>query len=158
MGVTARLNMHIKIFYKLKRKFNYSVGRGKYVVLMSCLTVYMIKLCDMYYKVMSHCSQLKGTFTCQPLKLLKIHAVFLFFKAHNTLVIYWKLYLFYNDYETSYTTYINHVRWHRCLRSNGLRVGGNRRKPTCLTWLPHDHLTCRSLVSNPGLSGERRVR
>ena len=25
--------------------------------------------------------------------------------------------LFYNDYETSYTTYINHARWHRCLRS-----------------------------------------
>jgi len=22
-----------------------------------------------------------------------------------------------NDYETSYTTYINHARWHRCLRS-----------------------------------------
>ena len=35
------------------------------------------------------------------------------------------------------TTYINHARWHRCLRSDGLRVGGNRtarRKPTCLTW------------------------
>ena len=48
-----------------------------------------------------------------------------------------KLYLFYNDYETSYTTYINHARWHRCLRLDGLRVGGNRstrRKPTCLTW------------------------
>ena len=48
-----------------------------------------------------------------------------------------KVYLFYNDYETSYTTYINHVRWHRCLRSSGLGVGGNRsarRKPICLTW------------------------
>ena len=47
-----------------------------------------------------------------------------------------KLYLFYNDYETSYTLYINHARWHRCLRSDGLRVGENRsarRKPTCLT-------------------------
>jgi len=46
-----------------------------------------------------------------------------------------KLHLFYNDYETSYTTYINHTSWHRCLRSDGLRVGGNRstwRKPTCL--------------------------
>ena len=32
-------------------------------------------------------------------------------------------YLFYNDYETSYTTYINHARWHRCLCSDGLRVG-----------------------------------
>ena len=48
-----------------------------------------------------------------------------------------KLYLFLNDYETSYTTYINYARWHRCLRLDGLRVGGNRsarRKPTCLTW------------------------
>ena len=35
-------------------------------------------------------------------------------------------YLFYNDYETSYTTYIHHARWHRCLRLDGLRVGGNR--------------------------------
>ena len=72
-----------------------------------------------------------------------------------------KLYLFYNDYKTSYTTYINHARWHRCLRSDGLRVGGNRstrRKPTCLTWWPHDHLTCLRRVSNPGRSGERRVR
>ena len=44
-----------------------------------------------------------------------------------------KHFLFYNDYETSYTPYINHARWHRCLRSDGLRVGGNRsawRKPT----------------------------
>ena len=72
-----------------------------------------------------------------------------------------KLYLFYNDYETSYTTYINHTRWHRCLRSNGLRVGGNWstwRKPICLTWWPHDHLTCRCQVLNPGCSGERRAR
>ena len=29
-----------------------------------------------------------------------------------------KLYLFYNDYETNYTTYINHARWHRCLRAD----------------------------------------
>ena len=35
-----------------------------------------------------------------------------------------KLFLFYNDYETNYTTYINHACWHRCLRSDGLRVGG----------------------------------
>ena len=66
-----------------------------------------------------------------------------------------KLYLFYNDYETSYTTYINHARWHRCLRSDGLRVGRNRsaqRKPTCLTWWPHDHLTCRRWVSIPSRS------
>ena len=72
-----------------------------------------------------------------------------------------KLYLFYNDYETSYTTYINHTRWHRCLRSGGLRVWGNRstrRKPTCLTWWPHDHLTCRCRVLNPGRSGESRAR
>mgnify|MGYP007091641023 FL=1 len=48
-----------------------------------------------------------------------------------------RLYLFYNNYETSYTTYISHARWYRCLRSGGLRVRGNRsarRKPTCLTW------------------------
>ena len=31
--------------------------------------------------------------------------------------IYFLNYLFYNDYETSYTTYINHARWLRCLRS-----------------------------------------
>ena len=34
-----------------------------------------------------------------------------------------KLYLFYNDYGTSSTTYINHARWHRCLRLGGPRVG-----------------------------------
>ena len=50
------------------------------------------------------------------------------------------------------------VDQHRCLRSNGLRVGGNRStrgKPTCLTCWPHDHLTCRRRVSNPGRSDER---
>jgi len=26
-----------------------------------------------------------------------------------------KLHLFYNDYETSYITYINHARWHRTM-------------------------------------------
>ena len=55
----------------------------------------------------------------------------------NTTHSKFKLLLFDNDYETSYTTYINHARWHRCLRSDGLRVGGNRsarKKPTCLTW------------------------
>ena len=49
-----------------------------------------------------------------------------------------KLYLFYSDYGTRYTTYINHALWRRCLRSDGLRVAGNRsarRKPTCVTWL-----------------------
>ena len=69
-------------------------------------------------------------------------------------------YLFYNDYETSYTIYINHARWHWCLLSGGLCVGGNRntrRKPTCLTWWPHDHLTCRCRVLNPvaAVRGER---
>ena len=57
-------------------------------------------------------------------------------KKRHTGLTKFKLYLFYNDYETSYTTYINHVRWHRCLRSDGLRVEGNRsarRKPICLT-------------------------
>ena len=69
-----------------------------------------------------------------------------------------KLYLFYNDYQTNYTTYINHASWHCCLRSDGLRVGRNRsvwRKPTCLTWWPHDHLTCRRRVSNLGHSCEK---
>ena len=46
---------------------------------------------------------------------------------------YFKLYLFYN--ETSYTTYINHAHWQRCLRSDGLLVGGN--PPV---WLG-DHMT-----------------
>ena len=54
------------------------------------------------------------------------------------------------------------VDQHRCLRSDGLRVGGNRssarRKPTCRTCWPHDHLTCRRRVSSPGRSDERRVR
>ena len=62
-----------------------------------------------------------------------------------------KLYFFYKDYASSYTTYTNHACWHRCLRSDGLLVGGNRsarRKPTCLTWWPHDHLTCRRRTSN----------
>ena len=48
-----------------------------------------------------------------------------------------KLYLFYNNYETSYTPYFKHARWYRCLRSDGPHVGGNRsawRKLTCLTW------------------------
>ena len=35
-----------------------------------------------------------------------------------------KLYLFYKDYETSFTTYTTHARWHHC--SCDLRVG---RKP-----------------------------
>jgi len=72
-----------------------------------------------------------------------------------------KHYLLYNDYETSCTTYINHARCQRCWRSDGIRVGGNRsarRKPTCLTWWTHNHLTCRRRVSNAGRSGERRVR
>ena len=56
-----------------------------------------------------------------------------------------RFYLFYNDYETSYTDYINHARWHRWHRSA-------LRKPTCLTWWPHDHLTCRCRVLNPGRS------
>jgi len=46
-----------------------------------------------------------------------------------------KLYLFYNDYVTIYTTYINHAHWHQCLRSDGLLVGGRQsawRKLTCL--------------------------
>ena len=37
--------------------------------------------------------------------------IFFFFKWNS-----FKFYLFYNDYETSYTTYINHARWHWCFR------------------------------------------
>ena len=60
-------------------------------------------------------------------------------KVHHSMefLFKFKVYLFYNNYETSYTTYINHARWHRCLRSDGLLVGGNqstRGKPTWLTW------------------------
>ena len=68
--------------------------------------------------------------TTEPLFNLKYSSFYLD-KVLKTI----KLYLFYNDYETSYTTFINHAHWHRCLRSDGLRVGGNRnarRKPTCL--------------------------
>ena len=32
----------------------------------------------------------------------------------------------YFENDKSYTIYINHARWHRCLRLDGLRVGGNR--------------------------------
>ena len=39
-----------------------------------------------------------------------------------------KLYLFYNDNETSCTLYIRHARWHRCLRSDASSCG---RKPEC---------------------------
>jgi len=66
------------------------------------------------------------------------------FRLKRTCNLEFKLYLFYNDYETSYTTYIKHARWHRCLCSGGHRVGGNRstrRKPTCLTCWPHFHFT-----------------
>ena len=34
---------------------------------------------------------------------------------------YFKLYLFLQRLRTRYTTYINRARWHRCLRSDGLR-------------------------------------
>ena len=50
-----------------------------------------------------------------------------------------------------HTPYINHARWHRCLRSGGLLVGRNgstRRKPTCPTWWPHDISHMRRWVSN----------
>ena len=69
-----------------------------------------------------------------------------------------KLYLFYIDKETIYTTHINHACWHRYLRSGGLCLGGNQwtgNKHTRLTWWPHDHLTCQSWVLNLGRSGER---
>jgi len=50
--------------------------------------------------------------------------------------------------------YINHARWHRCLRVSGNRE--TRRKLTCPTWWPHKHLTYRRRVLNLGRSGERR--
>jgi len=41
----------------------------------------------------------------------------LFYKFQvNSITGSLSFYLFYNDYETSYTTYINHARWHPCLR------------------------------------------
>ena len=92
------------------------------------------------------------------LTFLFTFCLFDFSVVYITVVL--KLYLFYNNYKTNYTTYINHARCYRCLRSDGLRVGGNRstrRKPTCLTWWPHDHLTFRRRVSNTGRSDERRV-
>ena len=62
----------------------------------------------------------------------------------NFIIVKFKLYLFNNDYETSYTTYINHARsgTNICVRTvfmweeTGV-PGGNRstrRKATCLTW------------------------
>ena len=63
--------------------------------------------------------------------------------------------------ETSYTSYIKHARWHRCLCSDGHRVGGKRsarRKSSRLTVWPHDHLTCQGGVLKPGGSGKRRAR
>ena len=68
-----------------------------------------------------------------------------------------KCFLVYLFYETHYTTYVNHARLYRCLRSGGLRVWGNssaRRKPNCLNWWPHDHPTCRRRVLNPDRNGE----
>ena len=62
-----------------------------------------------------------------------------FNKWHLWLNLKLILYLFYYDYKTSYTFYINHASWHRSLSSSGLRVWGNRsprRKLTCLTWWP----------------------
>ena len=41
-------------------------------------------------------------------------------QTHTNCKKKFNLYLFYNDYLTSYTTYINHARWHRCLLSDGL--------------------------------------
>mgnify|MGYP000317226318 CR=1 FL=1 len=38
----------------------------------------------------------------------------------------YKLFIFYNDYETSYTTYTNHSSWFQCSRPCALRVEGIR--------------------------------
>ena len=82
---------------------------------------------------------LYGNTFCAAVRLLKSDVVFWFciitttYNFHHPIKTDYhtgfKLYLFYNDYETSYTTYINQARWHRCLRSDGLRVGGNRSAP-----------------------------
>ena len=61
------------------------------------------------------------------------------------------IYLFHNDYKTSNVTYTNHSRWLWDPRSCDLRVAGNRstrNKPTCPTWWPHDHHTCRRVFVN----------
>ena len=61
------------------------------------------------------------------------------------------IYLFHNDYKTSYVPYTNHSRWLWDPRSCDLRVAGNRstrNKPTCRTWWPHDHHTCRRVFVN----------
>ena len=73
------------------------------------------------------------------LKPFEIHAIVLF------LCVFFLNFI----YETSSTTYMNHALWHRCLRSDDLRVGGNRSargKPTCLTWWPHGNLTCKCKI------------
>jgi len=39
-----------------------------------------------------------------------------------SLFLKFKLSLFSNDYETSYTTYINHARWHRYVSNFSLEI------------------------------------
>ena len=72
-----------------------------------------------------------------------------------------KLYLFYNiTKQVIKLILIMLVGTNVCVRMDFVweETGAHRRKPTCLTWWPHDHLICRRRVSNPGRSGERRVR
>ena len=69
------------------------------------------------------------------------------FSGNLSAYIKCNIYLFYNDYETSYTPYVYHARWHQCLGSCG-RKPESQRKLTCLTWWQHDPLTCRRLISN----------
>jgi len=54
-----------------------------------------------------------------------------------------KIYLFDNDYGTSYTTYINHARWHRWPRrtDKSRTIKKQTKKPTRLLWLSLKHCT-----------------
>ena len=67
-------------------------------------TIFKYLSCQKKYKKIVSCLHGKADTT-----VLKCWRVFLIF-------VVFKLYLFYNDYETSYTTNINPARWHRCSR------------------------------------------
>ena len=105
------------------------------LIIINCLFISGAEVSPLYRHYFSNCQGL---------------LVFLIDSSNKERLNKFKLYLFYNDYETSYTTYINLARWHRCLHSDDLLVGRNRSargKPTCLTWWPHDHLTCRRQIA-----------
>ena len=73
-----------------------------------------------------------------------LRKVFYIVHTHIYIIFYFfKLYLFYNDYETGYTIYTigNDV----CVRLLFVLNETGEPKPTCLTRRPHGHLTCRRL-------------